>query len=86
MSDKTNIERIIESLSSVEKDELYRCLWLEHVTEDVVSFCEDNDIPYNNEDFPSTVAKRYVYDGEYDCGLSYWVNIENLVKKVRDEV
>ena len=27
-------------------------------------------------------AKRYVYDGDYDCNLDYWSNIENVIYRV----
>lgn len=81
-----NIEDIVKSLSDVDKDRLYRRLWLDYVIADVIDFCENNDIPYTDEDFPDKVARRYVYDNKYDCNLSYWTNIENLVETVRNEV
>ena len=45
------IKSIVDGLSSVEKDALYRCLWVDHVREDVISYCEDNDIAYTDENF-----------------------------------
>ena len=29
---------------------------------------------------PLFLAESYVCDGEYDCNLSYWDNIENLME------
>ena len=29
-------------------------------------------------------AELYVYEGVYDCNLSYWDNIENLINLVRN--
>lgn len=75
------IESIVNGLTAVEKDDLYRYLWVDYVKKDVISYCEDNDIAYTDEDFPDRVANRYVYDGEYECNLSYWDNIRNLISE-----
>lgn len=80
MGDK--IQSIIESLTNSEKDSLYRVLWEEHVKEDVAIFCEDNDIDCTDK-LVDSVAYDYVYDGEYDCNLSYWDNIGNLIQRNR---
>ena len=29
-----------------------------------------------------SAAERYVYDGDYDCNLPYWSNIENLLNEL----
>lgn len=81
-----DIESIVSSLNDIEKNQLYHRLWFDYVKADVINFCEDNDIAYNDEDFPDKVARYYVYDGKYDCNLPYWTNIENAVETVRNEV
>lgn len=81
-----DIESIVSSLNYIEKNQLYHRLWFDYVKADVIDFCENNGIAYNDEDFPDKVAGRYVYDGKYDCNLSYWTNIENVVETVRNEV
>ena len=79
-----------ETVASIKKqkdgsakcDALYRLLWSGHVKEDIVSFAEDHEIPENLlYAVLDTVADRYVYEGDYDCNLSYWSNIDNLLKE-----
>ena len=82
MSEK--LENFIKSLSSVEKDELYRRLWFEHVRTDVIQFCEENHAAYNDDSFVDDVAMSYVC-GKYDCNLSYWDNISNLVNSMTEQ-
>lgn len=78
----------IDALTPVEQDEVYRYLWFQHVKEDVETYSENIDlkelgIKFDDEEI-TTVAEKYVYDGEYDCNLSYWDNIENLIYEVTD--
>lgn len=75
---KNKVEGIINSLNDYEKDMLYRILWLEYVKQDIDQFAEDNDIDIEEGDV-DVAAERYVFEGEYDCNLSYWVNINNLL-------
>lgn len=75
----TKLTNILNSLSALEKDELYRALWLEYVKEDIRNYDESLD-----ESMVEVVASRYVYDGDYDCNLSYWDNIENLIKEEKE--
>lgn len=73
-------------MTSRQRDELYRKLWYDYVYDDVRSFLEDYDgnIPETQEGIDNLVdrvTRAYVYDGTYDCNLSYWQNIENLVRE-----
>ena len=80
-----NVEAFVNSLDVISKDTLYRYLWAEHVREDVRSQFEDEDgnMPENEPDaIIEAVTDAYVYDGDYDCNLSYWENINNLIKKM----
>lgn len=80
MNEKLN--KILESLSYEEKDLLYRKLWYNYVLEDVQEVIENSDISINNPDaIANVVAKKYVYDGDYDCEKTYWDNIEYLLQK-----
>ena len=74
----TKLTNILNSLSTSEKDELYRALWLEYVKEDIRNYDESLD-----EGAVEVIASRYVYDVDYDCNLSYWDNIENLIEETR---
>lgn len=84
MNEKLN--KILESLSYEEKDLLYRKLWYDYVLEDVKEVIEDSDISIKNPDkIAKEIARKYVYDGDYDCELSYWNNIEILLQKEVNE-
>lgn len=81
---KTKIEQIIDTWTDAEKDEAYRYLWLPYVIEDVENCLEwEYDLEdYKEEDIKGiieSVADSYVYQGEYDCNLTYWRNIQNLI-------
>lgn len=59
---------------------MYRSVWFDHVCEDIEGYEPDLDLEMAlTKDQICYAAKRYVYDGEYDCNLSYWQNIENLI-------
>lgn len=79
-------EEMLSKISGAQKDELYRALWKEHVVEDVRGRLDEMDIDgvsdLDEEDyelFIDSVANKYVYDGDYDCNISYWDNIDNLI-------
>lgn len=72
----------VKTLSSTERDELYRYLWSDYVRNDVREHLSRDDIGLSDEDVNAiveTVVEYYVYNGEYDCELSYWDNISNLI-------
>ena len=71
----------VDSCGSYERDQLYRHLWMKHVVEDITSHLEDIDEELTDEEIEAA-AKRYVYDGDYDCNLDYWSNIENVIYRV----
>ena len=78
------INSIIGGLDNAEKDALYRALWFDYVKEDVYSHCEDIGVKCD-DDLAEQVANLYVYDGEYDCNICYWDNIENLINRFIDD-
>ena len=68
----------VKTLSSTERDELYRYLWSDYVRNDVREHLSRDDIGLSDEDVNAIVedvVEYYVYNGEYDCELSYWDNI-----------
>ena len=69
---------MIDSLDFSQRDTIYKHLWTEYVEEDVRTRAEERKIKLS-EDQIGYVADRYVYDGDYDCDLSYWDNIDNLI-------
>ena len=74
---------LYEKMSEKQRDDIYRLVWKKYVKEDVKSRIEDlHVLDKNDENFNiivETVATRYVYDGDYDCNLTYWENIDNLI-------
>mgnify|MGYP007029261895 CR=1 FL=1 len=73
----TQCDEIINNLSSAQKDLIYRKLWYDHVLEDV-----DSNFANVSDDIKKEVARRYVYDGDYDCNRSYWDNLQALTDDV----
>lgn len=76
-------ETLVSRMSESQKDSVYRLLWAEHVKEDVLSRLEEREdnIPENfKEEFVEDVVNQYVYEGKYDCNLSYWDNIDSLIE------
>lgn len=80
--------KVIESIPENLRDWVYRQLWAEHVREDVESQVEQ--LPYyediTDEEYETlvgNVVERYVYQGDYDCNMSYWNNIDALIEEVR---
>ena len=75
------IDTILASLSPGEPDALYRRLWLGHVKEDVRARIQDTKASLTGEEIEQ-VARRYVYQGDYDCNQSYWDNIDALIREL----
>jgi len=72
---------MIENLSPQDKDDIYRYLWYQHVEEDVYGAASQLMDPEDNLDIIELAATRYVYELDYDCNLSYWDNIDNLIRE-----
>lgn len=83
MSEMTT-EEILTQLTSEQKDTIYRTLWREHVENDVYSQAINVFDVYLDKVTVEIIANRYVY-GDYDCNLSYWENIENLIKEYLED-
>lgn len=88
-------QQIIDAVSVETKSELYDLLQYEHVSADVRSCVENiksEDYDGNNikevlsmltktdtDNVIDTAARCYV-SGKYDCNMSYWDNIETLIR------
>lgn len=59
------------------KDLVYRMIWAEHVARDIMERADELDEKIDLFE-AQEAASRYV-DGEYDCNLDYWANIDNLL-------
>ena len=71
----------IDNMSSYEQDQIYRYLWAQHVREAVESLCDEEEIELNDGNI-DLIVEKYVYEGKYDCNLSYWTNLENLIDEI----
>lgn len=71
------ILRLLEDFEPV-KEDIYRTIWAEHVAEDIKEHYLESDIEISDSN-AEYLAELYV-NGEYDCNLSYWENIENLYR------
>lgn len=71
----------LNSLDAKEKDELYRHLWRNYVVEDIKEYAEAFDVSTSQEMIE--IAAVLFVSGCYDCNLSYWENIECVIKKLK---
>lgn len=71
----------IKELTEKQKEEIYNERRKFHLKADVVTFAKYDYGELSEADL-DIIASRWVDDGEYDCNLSYWDNIENLVRDV----
>lgn len=66
-----------EFLSNEARDRIYRKVWAEHVKEDILLRAEEQEIDVD-EAKAEELAELYI-NGQYDCNLSYWDNIDALL-------
>lgn len=79
-----SVAELAEMPSSINDEAIYRKVWKEHVIEDIEGRLEERDITLN-EGTIDTIATRYVYEGDYDCNLCYWDNLDNLIDEYARE-
>lgn len=73
------MEGFLDTLPSDIKDSFYRKIWADHVYEDIRGM----DMKVSKER-AKKVSRDYV-DGRYDCNLSYWDNLNNLLEEIPEE-
>lgn len=71
---------VLDQLNARQQDKLYRYLWKQNVRNDIVSYAASIGVTLSDSDIESA-ANRYV-NGDYDCSMNYWDNIDSLIKKV----
>lgn len=80
-----SVDCLIALMSDDAKDYIYRKQWAKHVEEDVEALLEDDIYDDMSEDTKqeliSNVAYAYAFEGRYDCNLSYWNNLKNLINE-----
>ena len=86
LSEQTGSE-IWKILSESQRDGVYRMKMKEYVIEDALSVMDkicDVDIPEDEvtrQDIAEATADDYAFFGLYDCNISYWDNIEKLIRR-----
>ncbi len=93
-----DVRELMNRLTPEEQDGIYRAVWKEHVAEDVLArihdaysdklLPQDGQEPILDEELDSLCgwcAGLYVYEGQYDCTLSYWDNIDALIDNAIDD-
>lgn len=77
---RKKLDELLTELNYSTLDYIYRKLWANHVKEDVVSRIKDNFtfLKYDDSDIEEC-AKRYTFEGDYDCNCTYWDNIDAII-------
>ncbi len=84
LSSLEKAQNLIDKMEYDVKDAVYRLLWQEHVKEDVVTQFEEDEryesmSEENIEALADQCSHRFCFDGDYDCNLDHWSNIQNLI-------
>lgn len=73
-----NEDEAIDQLSNQAKERIYRMVEATYVEIDVRTQLENRELTLTEEQI-GAIVDRYVENGDYDCNLSYWANIDNLI-------
>ena len=80
---KVDLNSFVASLDPASKDALYRYLWADYVREDLYNRIVDLRLvdlaEEKHDEVVETAMRAYVYEGNYDCNLSYWENLDHLI-------
>lgn len=72
-----------ESASSTDMDMIYRKVKYQYVINDIKDRIKDTKTELTDDQI-AYAARRYAYDGKYDCNLSYWDNIDNCIALAKE--
>lgn len=78
------LRELTKQMNPVAKDTLYRILWEDYMREDFVSQLEEKGLKFDEDDIQLCVDK-YVYDGDYDCTMPYWDNLQSIIDEINEE-
>lgn len=78
--DREKLDELLTELNYSTLDYIYRKLWVNHLKEDIISRIKDNFswLEYSDNDIEEC-AKRYAFEGDYDCNCTYWDNIDAII-------
>ena len=79
-TNRAKLDELLTELNYSTLDYIYRKLWANHVKEDFISRIKDDFtfLKYDDSDIEEC-ARRYVFDGDYDCNWTYWNNIDAII-------
>lgn len=83
MSAIINRETITRNLTNEDRERIYREVLKDYTKQDILARAEDIDREVS-EAQAEYLAYLWAYTGEYDCNLSYWDNIDNLIENYLD--
>ena len=83
MTLKESDKKFAEALSSETLYAVHRYIEHQHVKVDIEDYAREQCVNLTKQVIEKA-ADLYVYDGEYDCNLSYWDNISNVIDKARE--
>lgn len=72
-----------EALTSNAQNAVHRYIEHQHLKTDIEEYAREQGLSLTRQVIEKA-ADLYVYDGEYDCNLSYWDNISNVIDKARE--
>lgn len=78
--DREKLDKLLTELNYSTLDYIHRKLWVNHLKEDIISRIKDNFswLEYSDNDIEEC-AKRYAFEGDYDCNCTYWDNIDAII-------
>lgn len=71
-------DEIIDMIPYKTRDRIYRVQLMWHTAKDIVARADYNGIHLYSDEV-NNAASRYAFDGEYDCNLDYWSNMDVLI-------
>lgn len=80
---KESDKKFAEALTSNAQNAVHRYIEHQHVKVDIEDYAREQCVNLTKQVIEKA-ADLYVYDGEYDCNLSYWDNISNVIDKARN--
>lgn len=60
-------------------DALYRAVWKDRLEQEIAAWVKNAGVALTPEQL-DYAARRWAYDGKYDCELSHWENIASIVQ------
>lgn len=69
------------NLDEKQKSELYTKLVSDHIYQDAIGRINSRNLENEIYDIAAYVSKDWTENGKYDCNLSYWDNMDNLIDK-----